>query len=412
MRVAVLTPEFPSVSQTFVMNQIVGIVDAGHDVQVFALRAAAAEARHEDIRRHDLLGRTTWFTLASNRTVRAISSLWTGCRLFISRPSATLRSAAVLARDRRPVAVQSTLRVAAPLIRKARHFDVLYCHFGEIGIIAHRLRRLGLLSGRLVTVFHGFDITRFVKERGREVYAELLAGGDLFLPVSERWKRRLLELGAAPAKIRVHRMGVDCARFTYKPRQLRPDETVRIVTVARLVEKKGIEYSIRAVAELLGRGHRIDYRIVGDGPLRAALRSVIDETGCGAHIRLLGPLAQREVIEVLGGAHLLMLTSVTDADGDQEGIPVSIMEAMAMGLPVISTWHSGIPELIADGVTGVLVPERDVQATASAVEELIATAGCWPEMGAAARARIRAEYDSRRLNGVLVETLREVCACR
>jgi len=407
-----LTPEFPSVSQTFVMNQIVALLEAGHDVHVFAQRRPATCPQHEEIRTHDLLRRVTWFPLASNRTTRTLSSLWTACRLFIRRPSATLQSAARLTRNRRRVAVQSTLRAAASLMREPCRFDVLYCHFGEMGIIAQRLRRLGLLSGRLVTVFHGFDITRFVHEHGRGVYADLLAGGDLFLPVSERWQRRLLELGAVPAKTRVHRMGVDCTRFVYRPRQLRPEETVRIVTVARLVEKKGVEYSIRAVAELLAKGHRIDYRIVGDGPHRSSLRSLIDETGCGEHIRMLGPLAQHDVLAILDDAHLLMLTSVTDVDGDQEGVPVSIMEAMAMGLPVVSTWHSGIPELIADGVTGVLVPERDVRATASAVEGLIGRAGCWPAMGAAARQRIHADYDSRRLNRMLVETFRQLCAFR
>jgi len=407
VRIAVFTSEFPSVSQTFVLNQIVGLLEAGHEVHIYANRGCAGGPVHEDVKRYELLDRATWFNMPRNRIVRALGSAWIICRLTLNGPHRGLRSARWLVGGRRMHAVQGTIHAARAFLRNQQRFDVVYCHFGGTGMIALRLKKLVLITGRLVIVFHGFDITKFIERYGANVYAELLQEGDLFLPISETWKARLLELGAAPNKVKVHRMGVDCAKFTFKPRSLRRGEAIRIITVARLMKKKGIEYSIRAVARLVGKGYPIEYEIVGDGPLRQSLAAVIDETGCAYRIRLLGPRSHEEVTKLLEEAHLMLLTSVTDEEGDQEGIPVALMEAMAMGIPVVSTYHSGISELVADGVTGILVPERDVEAIAAAVENLTDNAQLWPEMARAAREKIEREYNIKLLNKQLVEILGE-----
>lgn len=405
MRIAVFTSEFPSVSQTFVLNQIVGLLEDGHEVHIYANRGCVGGTVHKDVKTYKLLDRTTWFNTPRNGIVRALGSAWITCRLTLKRPRRVLRSARWLVGGRRVHAVQGTIHAARAFLRNEQHFDVVYCHFGGIGMIALRLKKLVLITGRLVIVFHGFDITKFIERYGANVYAELLEEGDLFLPISERWKARLLELGAAPNKVRVHRMGVDCRKFTFKPRSLRRGEAIRIITVARFMEKKGIEYSIRAVAELVGKGYPMEYEIIGDGPLRQNLVAVISQTGCTANIKLLGSRSHDEVAGLLDKAHLMLLTSVTDEEGDQEGIPVALMEAMAMGIPVVSTYHSGIPELVADGVTGILVPERDVCAIVAAVEKLIDNPQLWPEMGMAARERIEREYNARILNQRLAQLL-------
>ena len=157
-----------------------------------------------------------------------------------------------------------------PFINNGK-YDIINCHFGYHGLKAVYLKQIGLLQGKIVTTFHGLDITNYLESFGENVYEQLFDTGDLFLPISELWEKRLIELGCSPKKIIVHHMGIDCDKFSFKPRNLSSDGQIRFVTVARLVEKKGVEYAIRAVAKLADTHRNIQYSIVGDGALRDKL---------------------------------------------------------------------------------------------------------------------------------------------
>jgi colanic acid/amylovoran biosynthesis glycosyltransferase len=221
-------------------------------------------------------------------------------------------------------------------------------------------------------------------------------------------RSQLMELGCPPGKAVVHHLGVDPSRFRFIPRRLAPGEPVRIVSLARLAEKKGIEYGIRAVAEVAKSRRNLVYEVIGDGPLRPSLQKLIDDLEVGDVVRLAGWKKQDEVVRALEQAHLLMAPSVTAAGGDQEGTPTAIVEAMMMGLPILSTLHSGIPEMIRDGVSGYLVPERDVDSLADRLGELVAHPETWPAMGAAGRASAEEEFNINRLNDRLVVMYEEL----
>ena len=137
------------------------------------------------------------------------------------------------------------------------------------------------------------------------------------------------------------------------------------------MEKKGIEYSIRAFAQVAAKHPQARYDIVGDGPLHHDLAKLIAELGLADRIKLHGALAGESVRQLLSEADIFVLASVTAANGDCEGTPVSLLEAQACGVPVISTKHTGIPEIVLDGKTGFLVSERDVQGLAEKLELLI-----------------------------------------
>src|SRR5205814_7567582 len=137
------------------------------------------------------------------------------------------------------------------------------------------LRDFGVLHGKIVTAVHGYDMSRFLRRAGPAAYQRLLRKGDLFLPVSQFWSRRLQQLGCPGEKIAVHHMGVDCARFAFTERAPRQGADVRLLSVARLVEKKGIAYAIKAVAELAREWPTIRYKILGDGPLMNELSSLV-----------------------------------------------------------------------------------------------------------------------------------------
>jgi colanic acid/amylovoran biosynthesis glycosyltransferase len=293
----------------------------------------------------------------------------------------------------------------ASVARAAGPFDVILCHFGHVALEVDRLRELGAISGKLVTVFHAYDLTVLLRERGEDAYEQLLRRGDLFLPISQHWRQRLIGLGCPPQRLAVHHMGIDTRRFPFAERRPDGDADVTLVSVARLVEKKGLEHGIRAVAALRDRDLPVRYTIAGDGPLRAQLEALTHELGLADVVKLLGPIDQDEVGRLLAKAQVLLAPSITANNGDQEGIPLSIMEGMALGMPVVSTWHSGISELVEDGVSGYLVPESDSETLADRIEILIAEPERRAEMGTAGRRIVERDFDVDRLNDQLADRL-------
>jgi colanic acid/amylovoran biosynthesis glycosyltransferase len=378
MRIALLAGAFPKLSETFVLEQIVNLLALGHDVQIFAFEAPDEPVQHAAVAKHRLLERTTYLTRARGGVLSSLSTVLRTPELGFS----SLRDRDALAR--------------LEAHGSQGHFDVIYCHFGHIAERARRLRSVGLFSGPLLAVFHAVDVT--VLAEGPRPYAKLFEEAERLLPISAHWQQRLIELGAPPEKVEVRHMGVDCAALKYLPRSLATGQAVRVVSVGRFVEKKGFEYSIRALAHAAKvLAQPLAYDLVGDGPLRTELEALARAEGVAERVTFHGSKRSDEVVALLANAQILMAPSVTASDGDKEGIPVVLMEAMAQGLPVISTLHSGIPELVRHGENGVLVPERDADALASALVELVRTSENWPLRLWKARQTIEAEFDSARL---------------
>ncbi len=402
MKIAVVVTHFPALSETFVLNQITGLMDRGHTVHIHADRPGHDTKIHPDITRYNLLAQTSYAPrLPRSPLVRYPKGLLLAARHLLSAPGA-VAGALNPFRHGRDAASLKLLYRAAPFLAERPAYDAIHAHFGQNGLRALALRELGVLRGPLLTTFHGTDMSAYLRKAGPRVYDRLLARGDFFLPISERWKSTLLGLGADARKIAVHRMGIDCARFQFRPRTLTPGQPARLLSIARLVEKKGIEYAIRAVAKVRG-DFNLSYDIIGDGPLRPALEKLAREAGVAGCVRFLGSMQQEEVVARLEEAHVLIAPSVTSAEGDQEGIPVAMMEAMAMGLPILSTQHSGIPELVEDGCSGFLVPERDADALAVRLAELLAAPAGWPALGATGRQHVEQSFDINRLNDALVK---------
>jgi colanic acid/amylovoran biosynthesis glycosyltransferase len=406
MKIAFVVDRFPALSETFVLSQITGLIDRGHDVDVLA-RAARDEVVHPDVRHYRLVDRTQyWPALPAQKLLRWLKGVGLLAREAAARPRAAAGAANVAAYGHQSASMN--LAYAAWPILGGRRYDVIHCHFGENGVLGMALRDMGVLEGRLITSFYGYDLSSYLRRAGERVYARLLSHGDLFLPVSEVFRQRLIELGCDPAKVSVHRMGIDCRRFGFRARSPADDGVTRLISVSRLVEKKGIEYAIRAVAQLTRTGRRVVYTVIGEGPLGQHLAGVAASLGASDSVRLVGKKPQPDVIAELDSAHVVVAPSVVAADGDVEGTPAVLMEAMAMGLPAIATRHSGIPEVVEDGVSGVLVPERDVGALAGAIAEMADHPERWPAFGRAGRDRIQKQHDIETLNDSLVASYQRI----
>ena len=408
MRIGVLIDTFPMISQSFVINQVVGLMNKGHEVRILARRGGGGGRVHGEVIDFDLLDHTLYAPCPEKRLRRIAVAVSGLIQVFRRSPE----SAGRLLRSLDPLRFgKSALNLrlffdVLPLL-PSEEYDVLYCHFGPNGLRAVSLREIGVLKGPIVTVFHGYDVSRYPLQHGSDVYTYLFRSGELFLSVNNNWRDRLIELGCPSEKLAVHHMGIDTRRFRFRRRSFPDKEAVRLLSVARLVEKKGIEVALEALALLKERnslGHLL-YEIVGEGPLRAHLEERVERLGLQAEVRFLGALPGEDVRKILDMGHILLAPSVTAADGDQEGIPVAIMEAMAMGMPVVSTYHGGIPELVEDGVSGYLVPERDPRALSAAIARLLAYPERWPTMGEAGRQVVERDYNQERLNDRLIHLL-------
>jgi colanic acid/amylovoran biosynthesis glycosyltransferase len=210
----------------------------------------------------------------------------------------------------------------------------------------------------------------------------------LFLTVSKFIQEKLLEQGFPADKIKVHYSGINTADFT--PDRTVPREPV-VLFVGRLMEKKGCEYLIQAMAQVQAQQPDIELVLIGDGPLRSSLEALAKQSL--KRYRFLGVQPAPVVKEWMNRARLFVAPSVTASQGDSEGLPNVVLEAQAMGLPVISTLHAGIPEGVIQGETGFLAPERDADTLAAYCLKVLHDEQLWQHLSENGQAHVRANFD-------------------
>ncbi|EON5711872.1 colanic acid biosynthesis glycosyltransferase WcaL [Escherichia coli] len=361
MKVGFFLLKFPLSSETFVLNQITAFIDMGFEVEIVALQKGDTENTHAAWTKYNLAARTRWLQdeptgkvaklrHRASQTLRGIHRKNTWQALNLKRYGAESRN----------LILSAICGQVATLFRA----DVFIAHFGPAGVTAAKLRELGVIRGKIATIFHGIDISsREVLNHYTPEYQQLFRRGDLMLPISDLWAGRLQKMGCPREKIAVSRMGVDMTRFSPRPVKA-PATPLEIISVARLTEKKGLHVAIEACRQLKEQGVAFRYRILGIGPWERRLRTLIEQYQLEDVVEMPGFKPSHEVKAMLDNADVFLLPSVTGADGDMEGIPVALMEAMAVGIPVVSTLHSGIPELVEADKSGWLVPENDARALA------------------------------------------------
>ncbi|MEW6749577.1 MAG: glycosyltransferase [Candidatus Latescibacterota bacterium] len=270
---------------------------------------------------------------------------------------------------------------------------LIHAHFGPEGA-----RCLGARKGSglpLLTSFYGADATQYARlPRWQRAYRHLFAVGEAFAVEGNCMRQQLASIGCPPERIHVHHLGVDLERIPFAPPC--PGEEVRFLICAGLKEKKGVQYALRALS-LAHRQRPFPHHLVviGDGPDRSHLERLVQELGMGQRVEFRGMQPYESVLRELRHSHVLLQPSVTAADGDTEGgAPVILLDAQAAGLPVVATRHADIPEYVLDGVSGLLVPERDVEALADAIGRLAGAPERWAGMGAAGRAHVEAHYNA------------------
>lgn len=401
LKIAFIVWRFPMLSESFILNQIAGLLERNHDVRIYALNGAPESSiKHHPIVDRHKMRELAYLTPRFNKDDNGTDLAMRLAERAASYPKAWQKL--VQAYITKSHADDAKFLNRSSMLLGLPDYDIVHCQFGNLAPAVLRLRECGMLQGKLITIFRGQDISQWVEEKGKNVYDELFDKGDYFLANCEHFRKRAISLGCPADRIRVHGSGIDLERFTFRTRTLSTGP-VRIALTGRLVEKKGIEYAIRAVAALSQAGHRAELHIIGDGPLRQHLTTLTSELGAGEVIKFRGWCDQREVINILDQSHLFMAPSVTAASGDQDAPVNTLKEAMAMGLPVVATRHGGIPELVEHGVSGLLVPERDAEALEQALTKLLRRHEQWAEYGRAGRTAVERKYDIDTLNDSLVQ---------
>ncbi len=316
--------------------------------------------------------------------------------------------------DRRYLTEPTRAVVAANHLRLTYHPDVMHAHFGWSGIRMLLLKQLLRLP--LVTTFGGRDVAvQMHVPEFQEVYRPLFAASEQLVCVSHDLKRQLLDFGAPPERVCVIHRGTNLHDFAFVDRSLRTeDASVQLLMVGRLVEKKGHRYALEALRALIDEGLKLHLTIVGEGEEYAGLRRLRRDLNLRDHVTLVPPTNHEGVRGYMRDADIFLHCSVTGQDGDTEGIPNVVVEAAAMGLPVIGTEHGGIVEPVRHGETGLLVKERDVAGLVQALRQLARERPLRLEMGRGGHRFMSSDFDLdkqirsyREIYTVLVHNYRE-----
>jgi colanic acid/amylovoran biosynthesis glycosyltransferase len=352
-------------SEVFILNQITGLIDRGHAIDIFAYSMDDYDGPvHDDVLRYHL--DRLFFPhpeVPSNKWLCRFQAGWATLLRLVHRPGMTIRTLRHFM-TRPEGFLYPEYRIALSLIR--RSYDVVFCHYGPNGNFATFLKQVDPKT-RLITEFHGYDYQMAVGNL-RNMYGNLFRMADLLLANSPSTRDKIIELGADPASVRIHPMGIDLARFPARSRPIKsPDEPLRILTVARYVPKKGLDSGIRAFQNVKDRypNRTLSYDIIGYGPEQESLQRLIDELGLAGSVSLLGPRTNEEVIAQMAGADLFLLPSILEPLG------VVLLEAQAAGLPIVATETDGIPFAVVPGRSALLVPPADADAMAEALCRLI-----------------------------------------
>lgn len=376
MRIAHICTKFNRISETFIYDLIVGLERVGTENHV--LTAARVNVTERPFPRVHVLPVPLW-----QQAAFAIRKHWLNVYHFPLPPQATRQ----VLRDLRP--------------------DLVLAHFGGAGAaIAPVARELGI---PLVVVFHAFDL--FMRQFRPATYTALWDSGAQAVVVSEHGKRRLLELGCPAEMARVIHCGVDVSRFAAAADRQPGVNGVRLVTIGRFVEKKGFDDLIRAVGAIRGRiAQPVRLDIWGDGPLKRHLEGLADRLSLQNAVTFKGIAASQDVPQLLRQYDAFVLPSKTARNGDTEGIPITILEAQAAGLPIVATWHAGIAEAIPAANHDLLAREGDVQDLAAKLRSLAARRESWREMGSRGRVWVAREFSLEDEIAAYLHLFREVSA--
>jgi colanic acid/amylovoran biosynthesis glycosyltransferase len=396
MKIAIVTGTFPALSESFVLNHVVGLIQAGHEVQVFSNGSSGGKV-HPDFGRYHIAQRM------SHPDIPRFAKRWARLPALLCRSAGQpVFPCLRVLRDGLGVLSLKAPYVIAGLADQ--HFDLLHCHFGQNGLALVCLRNA--LRIPLVTSFHGGDLRLFGRFSGR-LYRKLFRAGDAFVANSGHTAVTLQRMGCPPEKI-VQIPALTKDDFVPRTRPVLSAETARLLSVARLEEMKGIQHCLQAVRQLHSRGYPLRYTVVGDGSYRAELERLARRLEIAQLVDFTGWKDQQEVYQEYARSDIFILPSITGKHGSVEAQGLVIQEAQLHGLPVVASRSGGISEGVAAGAAGLLFQPGDPADLACQISKLLDDRPWARRIGAAGEEHRRTHYSCAVLMDRLLELYRSL----
>jgi len=393
VKLAYMAPEALTLSHTFVFREIIALEVLGDSMSVYSLRRTPPAATADEAR--SLVGRVQHvYPVQPARLAGAHMAAAVSHPLRYLRALVAALGDALTACTAQPASAPKLLwhfAVAAVTARDLRRRGVRHIHAHFAHVPTSIAMYAALLAGITFSfTAHANDI--FV--RGL-ILRQKARRAAFVVCISEHGRQFLQSLGCDSRKLHVIHCGVDPAAFAPRAMPAADDRPLRLLGLGRLVEKKGFHHLVDACSRLRRQGIAVECTLAGDGPERQALERMVSAKGLQEVVHMIGAVQPDRVPGLMTEADVFVLPCVRDKDGDQDGIPVVLMEAMASGVPVISSSLSGIPELVQDGETGLLVPPGDPEALAASIRAVCENAELWRKLSAGGRRFVEESFSLR-----------------
>lgn len=373
MHILYILNEFPKLSESFILNEIHGLGQVGHEVTIISLRKPAEDVAHQELD-----------SLDADVRYLPEPGIASGIHALRKQPKSRIFS------QHLNILTPSELAGVAYIGPHLKHEverlnrDPAHIHMHFLDWPKFAVDYIQLDVPVTITA-HAFDIFSQGSDSQRKALTKRV---DKLITISDYNRRALENKVNASNGIDVVHMGVSSQKFKPSSGAIHG----RLLTVARFVEKKGIEYAIDAVARLVAEFPQIRYHIIGDGPCVHAIRNRVKRRGVSDHVALLGQVSDERLINELDEAMAFILPSVIASDGDRDGVPIALMEAMAMETVPITSAVSGIPELVTHRETGLLCEPRDVRQLSKMIETVVVDESARQKMASLARSAIKENF--------------------
>lgn len=393
LRIAFLVSVFPSVSETFIVNQITDLIDRGHEVKIFAFERGNDGIVHQKIISYGLVEKTVYF---QDLHVSKLKRYFPFFRFIISQPESLDRKRLLTnfpVRKHGLKAMNLQFFYRLKWILDEGYFDIFHAHFGVNGAYLGEIKKKGFLKAtKLVTSFHGYDLAPKLLSQYREKYKYLFEEADL-LTVNTWYTKKILRQITQFKNMEILPVGLDTSEFN--PGNIKEDK-FQLLFVGRLVPFKAPNLAIDIVRSIILKGYRnIKLTIIGEGELMEDLIEYVGQYKLEAYVEIKGALSQEDVINAMGKADVFIMPGIYDKNGRAENQGLVIQEAQAMELPVVISNAGGMKYGVIDGKTGFVVKEKDVEGFVEKIEIFLSNRELAKGMGKRGREFVIKNYDSR-----------------
>ncbi|ADI74122.1 glycosyl transferase group 1 [Methanohalobium evestigatum Z-7303] len=350
VKIVYLLSKFPKLSESFILNEIFNLKRKGFDIYIFSIYKPSESIVHDELD-NELLNKTYYFDITY-----VLKNLPKFIKYYLKYIIKELL-------DKR-LPLHATKMAYFSIIIEKIDINHIHAHFATKAAHARVLSNIFGLSYTLTA--HAYDLYR---NPNISHLKRTLDDAEYNITISEYNKNYMKNVIGSNNNINVIRCGIDYEKF--KPTNKQNNSSrVKILSVSRLIEKKGHIYLIRSIPEVIKHCTNCEFIIVGSGELENELKKLVEELNIKEYVNFVGDVTDYELIEYYNTADIFVLPCVIDKNGDRDGIPVAMMEAMSMELPVISTNVSGIPELVENENTGLIIPEKNVKQLTNAIIRL------------------------------------------